>query len=477
MQAKTILVAIAVVLLSSFGFCAKGGETTREDSPVLASLSDRDEHLETPDSVEEIVFNLTYDTSSLDKIFADPASVIGDVTGFWEGEDAYRLLKSWHRYNNIPIDYDGWKQSVERVASIPMDERKQSPGYLLAIDIIGAKEAFFEKAVPHICSFLPARDLAISATAYFVAFTQSRAIGVGDRIAIDIFNPYFGGSKSTILNSMIHELYHVGFGHVQFGRTDPEFESPAVRRMLTDFQNEGITTYVAYKAQEYFPAPHEKDYSMLDDEEVVFKLLKKLNELLKEAASLPADRLAKESWDLGVENRAYYVVGAHMARTIDEKKGRDALKETIEKGPVTFIETYNRIVGGEMRVHKPEAPADTSVLERLRQAAMSKDYQEYELTLAELRAGRIDVDRSKEEILLKIGLVFMQRKRSDLAIDILALDAALFPESAPAYNFLGKAHLQNGDNQRARENFEKSVALDPEYVDAAENLRALQELE
>jgi tetratricopeptide (TPR) repeat protein len=475
MQAKIILATTLIALLPAPGFPVDTGQATHNLLPVLLSRNGRNNHVRTPADDREITFNLTYDASSIGKIFTSPEEVMEDVPGFWENENAYRLLKSWHRYNNIPIDYDAWKRRIEIIASIPIDERQDDPGYSLANEVMGARENFIQKAIPHICSFLPKKGLEIESTAYLVAYTHSRGIGVGNRIAIDIFNPYYRGSLSMILNSMVHELYHVGFGHVQFGRTDPEFENTAVMRMLSDFQNEGITTYVAYKAQAFYPAPHEKDYSMLENKETVFKLLKRLNGLFKEAESMPMDQLQQESWELGVENRAYYVVGAHMAQTIDDKRGRDALNETILKGPITFIRTYNATVDKDTQIFEMEAPDDFSIFERLRQAAVNEDYGGYGEILAELRGRESGVDRSKEEKFLRIGLVFMQRKRSDLAVDILEFNAELFPESAAAYNYLGQAYLQKGNNERALENFQKSVELDPEYVDAVENLKKLQE--
>jgi len=422
-----------------------------------------------------IEFNLTYDASSIEKLFTATEEVLKDISGFWETENAYRLIKGWHRYNKIPIDYEGWKEKIEEIAAIPSSQRRDDPGYRLANEIIGAKEMFIQKAVPHICSFLPEITINIESTAFFVAFTYPRGIGVGDRIAIDIFSSHYRRSSSMILNTMVHELYHVGFGQVQFARTDPEFEKPAVRRMLSDFQNEGITTYVAYKAQALFPAQYEKDYTMLENTKTVFKLLKSLNTLFEEAESMPEDQLQKKSWNLGVEERAYYIVGAYMAQTIDEKRGREALNETVQKGPVTFIRTYNALVDKKMQIFEIETPADMSVFERLRQAAVHQDYKAYKKRLTELKEKNIEISRSKEDILLRIGQVFLQRNRSDLAIEIFMFDAKLFPESAAAYNFLGKAYLQNGNLRIARESFKRAVELDPEYVDAVENLKKVHE--
>jgi hypothetical protein len=51
--------------------------------------------------------------------------------------------------------------------------------------------------------------------------------------------------------------------------------------------------------------------------------------------------------------RGYYVVGAHMARTIEAKQGRDVLIGTIAQGPVAFLRTYNALVPAGERLVVP----------------------------------------------------------------------------------------------------------------------------
>lgn len=427
------------------------------------------------DKNRKIVFHLAYDASSIEKIFTLPERVMEDIPAFWESEDAYRLMKSWHRYNSIPLDFEEWGKKIENIALISPDKRRFYPIYKLAGNIIGAKEIFAEKAIPHICSFLPEKDLQIDSTVHFAAFIHSHGIGVDDRIVIDIFSSYYHGRLSMILNTLVHELYHIGFAHVQYARTDLELENTAINRMLGDVQSEGITTYVAYKAQKIFPAPHERDYSVIENNKEVFRLLNRLNRLFKEAESVPAGLLEKKSWNLGIENRAYSVVGAHMARIIDEKGGREALNTTVLNGPISFIRTYNDLVGKNWRIYEPNVPVDRSIFERLRQAAVKQDDDKYEELLAELKGKMREMDRTKEEKLLRIGLVFMQQKRNDLAIDILRWNAEMPPESGTAYNLLGRAYKQNGNDKLALESFRKSVAIDPDHVDAVENLKKLLE--
>ena len=474
MKTTVILLAITTLLILFTDWHFPKDYITPDDLPVIGPQQSKNKTENISDKNPKIKFNFKYDASSIKKIISSPEEVIEDVSAFWENENAYRLMKSWHQYNDIPIDYEGWKKNIEKITTIPISKRRDNPDYTLVNEIIGAKETFIKKAIPHICSFLPKKELTINSTAYFVAFTYPRGIGVNDRIVIDIFNSYFRRNSSMILNTMVHELYHTGFGHIQFASTDPEFESSAIRRMLSDFQNEGITTYVAYKAQDLFPAPYEEDYSMLENNKIVYKLILRLNKLFKKSESMTADALQEESWELGVDKRAYYIVGAFMARTIDEKLGREELNMTIEKGPLTFIKSYNAIADKIMQIHEIKPPANPSIFERLRQTAVNQDYNTFGVFLSEIKENKSEIDRSKEDTFLRIGLVFMQQKRNDLAIEICRFNSELFPNSAAGYNFLGMAHRQKGNKVSALENFKKAIELDPEYVDAVENLKNLQ---
>ena len=123
--------------------------------------------------------------------------------------------------------------------------------------------------------------------------------------------------------------------------------------MLDALQNEGLATYVAYEAQTTFPAPGERDYPMLDDPAQVRRLRMLLNGLFAQVGTASADQVTRWAWTRGVTMRGYYVTGAHMARTIDAARGRDALIATIRQGPVSFVRAYNTLVPEGERIVVP----------------------------------------------------------------------------------------------------------------------------
>ena len=114
--------------------------------------------------------------------------------------------------------------------------------------------------------------------------------------------------------------------------------------------NEGICTYVAYKALDIFPAPDEKDYMLLEDSGQVKKAFKTVNSVISKIKSISQEELQKIIWEECILERAYYVVGSYMSKIIDEEKGRKILIQQLNVGPVSFVGLYNSIVKDEMKI-------------------------------------------------------------------------------------------------------------------------------
>lgn len=117
--------------------------------------------------------------------------------------------------------------------------------------------------------------------------------------------------------------------------------------------NEGICTYVGYRALPIFPVEDERDYRMLEDENEVCRLLADTNVVLSQYSKLSGEELQKLSWDKGVMERAYYVTGAYMCKVIDEKEGRDALIHVYSQGLISIIERYNKNADGNLKIALP----------------------------------------------------------------------------------------------------------------------------
>ena len=73
-----------------------------------------------------------------------------------------------------------------------------------------------------------------------------------------------------------------------------------------------------------------------------------------------------------------------------------------------------------------------------------------------------------------VGYDLLSQKSIDSAIEIFKANVLFYPESSNTYDSLGEAYMIAGDKNRAIENYEKSLALDPKNTNAEEKLRELR---
>ena len=281
-----------------------------------------------------------FDVSSVEKLILEPENVLEDIEGFWQTDPAYRLVNKWHMANEQPRDLDDWQERIERLRDLSPAERERHPQLDAARELARTEQSFVADAVPYLCSFLPP-EADLSTTLFFAAEILPAGIQVDDGIVIHILN-------HELLNMFVHEVFHRGHTSIdplpekEQGRTDQRL------RMYDSIRREGIATYVGYKGRKRFPQIGKVDrslvagdYRLLKKKSEVRRLHAELAELLHQASQMKPENLRKQAWELGVKQRAYYVVGAFMARTIDENLGRETLIETLSAGPSAFVTTYN----------------------------------------------------------------------------------------------------------------------------------------
>ena len=421
-------------------------------------------------------WTIRFDTSPVDRLILHAGTVLDDVDAFWQDDPAYYLIRSWHTWNKIPIPMRSWKARIQAFADMSLDERERTPAVLMARKLLKQKEAFLRKAVPHISSFLPDTPVGITTNVFFTAETYPRAIGVGDNVVIDVTHHYWQGSDSTILNTAVHELFHVGYGWNICAQTETPLANAALYAHLSTLQNEGLATYVAYKAQHLFPAPAEQDYILLDNDSAVRRAHKLVNRLFRNAESLSPEKLRKKAWRIGVEQRAFYVLGAHMARTIDEKLGHEAIAETVSRGPLSYVKAYNGLVDDEMRIVEFEASEHPSWPQQLRLAAAQGNYGALRQLLETSAQQSSDTAAGAEHPLICTGKLLLRQKQYDLAIGVLDVTTRVFPSCSAGHYLLGEACSEKGDAERAIACYRRTLELEPGHLYAPDRLETLQDI-
>ena len=208
--------------------------------------------------------------------------------------------------------------------------------------ILQGRDEFQQWAVPHLRGYLPG-GTAFGGTIVLAPFLPNYAFSMKDTIVVSVTDRYWGRDPARVFNLLVHELFHNGFIRHQRGASPADASDGAalLRALVWFVQNEGMATYVAYRAR---PAGLTlRDYALLENADEIRKRFDMARELIRglsgatprELPELRA-RMLRE----GNEGRVTYIVGAAMARRIEEVAGRAKLVETIERGPEAFVEAY-----------------------------------------------------------------------------------------------------------------------------------------
>ncbi len=289
---------------------------------------------------------ILFNTEALEKMVYEPEWVLENEETFWSTYPAQKYTRRWAEQVNYQIDYEKWRETIREWSMVPEEKRVEMDFLRNAEKIIAGRQVFVDKALPHVCSYLP-DDAELDISVHFSAYIPPRAFAAGE-IVINMTATYWNNNPDNILNAMVHELFHVGYSYCRDLRGEEE-DTPLFR-VLENVHNEGVCTYIGYTAQDIFPAPDEKDFQMLDDPAEVKRHIKNTKMILSKIGTIPEDELDKLSWDVGVIGRSYYVAGAHMCRVIEEKAGKGVLKQTLLDGPEAFFEVFNGLVGSEGRL-------------------------------------------------------------------------------------------------------------------------------
>lgn len=289
---------------------------------------------------------IRFDDSSLEKIVLHPEDVLAYPDSFWTNDVSYQLVKLWHQRTSIPIPMDQWKGWIHSFINVRVEEREQNAQLIKAKSMMKKEKEFSDKAIPFICSFLPKDCPNISTTIYFTTAIMASGFAMDDNIVIY-------GANADRDNLFIHELFHQGFSKCNPKDYKSNIKDSTVNQIYIGIQNEGMATYVGYKALKEFPNfdkdPKRDDYRFFNDLKTRNRLHERLNDILKKVPLLVETEVGRKElqdslWIVGTTDRAFYVVGCYMAEIIDEKLGRDVLVETISKGPKSFLNTYNSLV-------------------------------------------------------------------------------------------------------------------------------------
>lgn len=405
---------------------------------------------------------IDFDMRSVEKIILHPEDVLKNEDEFWTTDEAYKLLVRWANNNSRTLSRDDWRDAVRKLTLIPESQRKNNKIFVAVKEVYDNKQKFIDAAIPHILSFLPKSVPDCGTTIYFTAETPGTGFMTNGKIVMNLGASRLKNDIGYMQNLLLHEVYHIGYGYNRSNRLEYKLENNSLYNILDALQNEGMATYTAYTALNIYPTENEDDFKMLEDKNIVEALVHSLNDFFIKAERMTPDELQKEGWNVGVSQRAYYVAGAFMAKSIDEKLGREALLGTIEQGPRSFVTVYNSTVDENLSLYEFKMPDNISAWQQLVHA-----YKNMQTNLIDdLEEKVIEEQNGDERSLNSLGYFLIRKNRIKDAVRVFKFIVKLHPNSANAYDSLAEAYMKVGEKELAIKNYKKSVELNPNNENA-----------
>lgn len=336
MKQRPIAVFISVLLI----FLAVVFQWSQADSGNRFSSDD------THSKIKVII-----DTASVQKIYLKTKEILQDTAAFWETDSALKSIKRFREKQKRPVPDPEWEKNISQIAKLSKKKRQNHPHLRMALEVEDKADYFNSTAIPYVSTFLPNADkMDFTLKVFLTAHTRAYRFMMNNELFIDVAHERWKGSSQNILNNLVMVVFDIGFLEYRETRTEKPLDQK-LYTLLEYLQSRGISTYIGYKALDKFPVEEVEDYNLLESKSDITQLRNKLNGLFLEASSLTDKDLRKKAIEVGVRGRAYTVVGADMAKTIEEKLGLDGLKTTITQGPLSFLKTYNSLVDDDKKIY------------------------------------------------------------------------------------------------------------------------------
>jgi hypothetical protein len=308
-------------------------------------------------------YNIRFDTTSIERIYFDPGSILANPENFLNEDQAYLLLVKSRAKGGYPFNYDAWLNDIEKLASQPEEKRAQQIPFRLYELIMTHQQAFCQEIGEHVLAYLP-EGTDLEATIYLTALDEPvPAYTHGKEIAFSLSHPlFFYAAKiheptglSSFFNLALQELHHIGFSEgFEFPSLEEHIENEVVIDMLIGLQIDGMATHIEYTLSQQYPSPFEYFLYLIDKEFIVRRYIKEMNELFAIAKTKPTgeayDDIYRQIGSLCYRRKGFYILGGYMAMTIESELGREALVQTISGGYEAFAETYNAVAGDGMKI-------------------------------------------------------------------------------------------------------------------------------
>ena len=276
----------------------------------------------------------------------------GYLEGIAKTDGAAHIFNHASRYNNAKPD-DTVLSFITRFIT-PIDKHRESlPQVKENLDYAKKHIAASDTAEKIALQYLP-KDFSFTGTIFFT-FGYDIGVAFGNNCSLNIANPIFlRKDKIEMMYYAIHEMHHAGFIQLRddgmLSLDISTYEEMASLIELATFI-EGMGTYAPLAIREEEGAMDaDSDYRTLQDPELMEQMIKEFLDIYRYFKDSPDKALTEDDWQKvsvlsgGMNGkRHWYIVGAHMARAIDEAFGREYLVGLIGGDSEGFIKSYMKL--------------------------------------------------------------------------------------------------------------------------------------
>jgi len=182
----------------------------------------------------------------------------------------------------------------------------------------------------------------------FFTFGYDIGVAFGKNCSLNLAHSIFSSNIEEMKYYAIHEIHHAGFITLKEGYM-PSLQVSTRKDMLRLIEYlthlEGMGTYVPLEIRKQENAMNtDRDYIALQNSDQLNSFVKEYFEIYDYFKDNLNEALTDYDWyKIGVLSdikRLWYIVGAHMAKAIDKRLGREKLTGLICESPENFIKTY-----------------------------------------------------------------------------------------------------------------------------------------
>lgn len=168
----------------------------------------------------------------------------------WRNLRVFAVTREWSKGSAVSDpDVDIQRQLDEVSSAGPTDERVPRARRLLS-GIVSRRGEFVATAPGYLSPYLPA-GTPIRGRIVFGVMLPGYAFSDGENICISLTSKHWADNAEMVLNTLVHELYHNGFATHRKPRSviDVAGAEAATSNIEWQIQNEGMATYVGYRAR------------------------------------------------------------------------------------------------------------------------------------------------------------------------------------------------------------------------------------